>query len=417
MDDLLLLFIAFFLGACVGSFLNVVIHRVPRGLSVSNPKRSFCPSCKNSIPAYRNIPLLSWIVLRGRCADCKSRIPVRYFAVELATALLFLLIALGELERGGAPNPWRLAIEFTAVALCVAITVIDFQLAIIPDPLTIPWIPLLVTGVAFQPDVLRGRWLDLAVNQDSPHLLALGLAGLALGAFPALFVDFARRERVVDSAGEPTSALPTADEEFSLWLETREFLKPLLLPAFAGAGLSILVLHRVDLAAHPHLAAAIASAAGAGGGMLVIYGIRFVFSAVFGREAMGLGDAKFLALAGTLLGAEGAALVFGAACFLGALPAFGSLLVKLPVPTIALLVATLLPIFGLVPLARATSAPVALAVGVVLPMVALLVFFRRLRRGDVELSAMPFGPFLALASVILLVSYPQVVGFLTQRFT
>ena len=94
MDDsayqLLFSALAFFLGAVVGSFLNVCIYRLPRDLSVNKPRRSFCPTCKTQIPWQQNIPLLSWLFLRGRCAKCGSKIAFRYFGVELLTALLFL---------------------------------------------------------------------------------------------------------------------------------------------------------------------------------------------------------------------------------------------------------------------------------------------------------------------------------------
>ena len=84
--------VAFVLGAVVGSFLNVCIYRLPLDLSVNEPKRSFCPACKKQIPWHQNLPLLSWLFLRGRCANCGSRIAFRYFAVELLTALMFLAI-------------------------------------------------------------------------------------------------------------------------------------------------------------------------------------------------------------------------------------------------------------------------------------------------------------------------------------
>ena len=68
--EVLLQFLVFMMGAGIGSFLNVVIYRLPLGISVNNPRRSFCPACKKQIPWYRNIPLLSWLQLRGKCAEC-----------------------------------------------------------------------------------------------------------------------------------------------------------------------------------------------------------------------------------------------------------------------------------------------------------------------------------------------------------
>ena len=79
------------LGAIIGSFLNVCIYRIPLGQSVSRP-RSHCFSCGKTIPWYLNIPVLSWLILRGRCANCKAPISVRYPVIEAVTALLFLLV-------------------------------------------------------------------------------------------------------------------------------------------------------------------------------------------------------------------------------------------------------------------------------------------------------------------------------------
>ena len=121
---------AFVLGAAIGSFLNVCIYRLPLDLSVNEPKRSFCPSCKKQIPWTQNLPLLSWLWLRGKCAQCGSRIAFRYFAVELLTASLFLAVWLA--------FPWPVAlVYFVFVCLLIVATFIDFAHFIIPDEITI----------------------------------------------------------------------------------------------------------------------------------------------------------------------------------------------------------------------------------------------------------------------------------------
>ena len=121
---------AFILGAAVGSFLNVCIYRLPLDLSVNQPRRSFCPVCKKPIPWHQNLPLISWLVLRGRCANCGSRIAFRYFAVELLTALLFLAIWQG--------FSWQMAVAYWIFAsFLIAGTFIDFEHFIIPDRVTI----------------------------------------------------------------------------------------------------------------------------------------------------------------------------------------------------------------------------------------------------------------------------------------
>src|SRR5688572_26782492 len=81
----------FAFGCCVGSYLNVVIYRLPLGMKTSEPRRSFCPSCKYQIPMWHNIPIISWLVLRGKCANCKQAISPRYPFVELLTGLLFVV--------------------------------------------------------------------------------------------------------------------------------------------------------------------------------------------------------------------------------------------------------------------------------------------------------------------------------------
>ena len=80
----------FLIGICVGSFLNVVIYRLPIEMSILSP-RSFCPKCKNKIKWYFNFPILSWIILKAKCNYCSTRISVRYPIVEFITGLLFII--------------------------------------------------------------------------------------------------------------------------------------------------------------------------------------------------------------------------------------------------------------------------------------------------------------------------------------
>lgn len=123
---------AFILGAVVGSFLNVCIYRLPLNLSVNEPKRSFCPHCKKQIPWSQNIPLVSWLALRGKCSNCKAPIAFRYFGVELLTAVLFLAVWVK-----CWPGQWERAFPLWIIlALMIVATFIDFEHFIIPDEIT-----------------------------------------------------------------------------------------------------------------------------------------------------------------------------------------------------------------------------------------------------------------------------------------
>ncbi len=132
LDHWLWLLPAFLIGACIGSFLNVVIYRLPLGLSVNNPKRSFCPHCKKPIPLWLNLPLVSWLCLRGKCRACGEPIAFRYFAVELLSALGFTAVWM----FFGPPAAGVVAWLWVLVALLIAIAFIDAEHLIIPVGLT-----------------------------------------------------------------------------------------------------------------------------------------------------------------------------------------------------------------------------------------------------------------------------------------
>ncbi len=116
-------------GLSIGSFLNVIIYRLPQRLSVNSPKRSFCPACKGTLKAWHNIPVLSWVLLRGKCAFCSAQISWRYPAVEVCTAGLFLCVWIS-FPPIVAPFLWILCAIFVVVAL------IDVDHMIIPTELT-----------------------------------------------------------------------------------------------------------------------------------------------------------------------------------------------------------------------------------------------------------------------------------------
>jgi leader peptidase (prepilin peptidase)/N-methyltransferase len=122
----------FVFGAIVGSFLNVCIHRMPRGQSLLSPP-SHCPHCGYSIPWYLNVPLVTWLWLRGQCANCRAPISPRYFLVELITGLFFLAAWL----HTGRQSPLLALVYCAVLAGFIVATFIDFEHYIIPDEITI----------------------------------------------------------------------------------------------------------------------------------------------------------------------------------------------------------------------------------------------------------------------------------------
>src|SRR5512138_3104410 len=124
--------VMFILGSMVGSFLNVCIHRMPLGQSVVSPP-SHCPHCQYAIPWYLNIPLVTWLYLRGRCRNCDAPISPRYFLVELLTALAFLACWLGFGVTRHAFDPGAPASALLAGVYCLLLagfivaTFIDFE--------------------------------------------------------------------------------------------------------------------------------------------------------------------------------------------------------------------------------------------------------------------------------------------------
>jgi leader peptidase (prepilin peptidase)/N-methyltransferase len=157
-------------GLVIGSFLNVVIYRLPRSESLISPP-SHCPSCGAQVKPYDNVPVLSWLVLRGRCRACRAPISVRYPLVEAGTAALFVAVVL---VKGADRDAW-LGLVF--VTLLIPVALIDLDHRIIPNRLLAP---AAVAAIAIQAAVHPGKLPE--------HLIAAGAAGgfflLAALAYP-----------------------------------------------------------------------------------------------------------------------------------------------------------------------------------------------------------------------------------------
>ncbi len=159
----------FTFGAIVGSFLNVCIHRLPLGQSVVSPP-SHCPHCKYSIPWYLNIPLFTWLYLGGKCRNCKAPISMRYFLVELLTALMFLAcwLTFGHQSAGMA------LVYCLVLAGLIVATFVDFEHFIIPDEVTVGGAVAGVVCSVLVPALHGQRTLPGAVQQS--------MIGLVVGA-------------------------------------------------------------------------------------------------------------------------------------------------------------------------------------------------------------------------------------------
>ena len=165
-------------GSLIGSFLNVVVYRVPAGMSLVQPP-SACPACGHRIRPYDNIPVVSWLLLRGRCRDCHVRIPIRYPLVELGTAALFAVVAfafLGPLHVPGRPVA-ATALELLAylwlAAVTVALALIDIETHRLPDRIVLTT-AIAVSALLTAAAAVDGEWWRLG---------QAALGGLALGGF------------------------------------------------------------------------------------------------------------------------------------------------------------------------------------------------------------------------------------------
>ena len=176
------------LGACIGSFLNVVAWRLPRDESVIYPP-SHCPRCGTRLSWFENLPVIGWILLRGRCRHCHQSIACRYPLVELLTAGLWVAVLMGHPEAmGPAPNPWLLLLAgWLLVSLLLPMVLIDLDSLWLPEPLC-RWGVLLGLAVTLLLGALQG--VDVGRPLLFAHLLATGLGLLGFEAMSALAQRF-----------------------------------------------------------------------------------------------------------------------------------------------------------------------------------------------------------------------------------
>ena len=290
---------SFVLGAMIGSFLNVCIYRLPLGMAVNQPERSFCPLCKNQLRWYHNIPVLSWLVLRGRCGFCKAPIAVRYPLVELLTAVLFFAVWRRFNETWILVPPYWIFVSLVIVA-----TFIDFDHFIIPDEITLGCV-----GAG----VILSLAIPLLMGEES-HAMglvwsAVGAAvgyGLLWGVVEAGKLAFGKKRVVLPEAvdftwqhaGEDDAEMVIGGER-ELWSEY--FMRP--------TDRLVLLCEPLRLAGREHAAATL----NCYWDRLELDGTAYpldkldTFSGrlkeyVFPREAMGFGDVKFIAGIGAFLG-------------------------------------------------------------------------------------------------------------------
>lgn len=161
-------------GLVIGSFLNVVIHRVPAGVSLTRESR--CPSCDHAIRPWQNVPVLSWLALRGRCARCGEPISARYPLVELATGAAFVGVVWFFLASSSWPIPATVVVIVAYlyfVSITVALTLIDLDTHRLPNAIVVP--AYAVSAVLFAVACVQGA--------DWSSLLRAGVGGAALYAF------------------------------------------------------------------------------------------------------------------------------------------------------------------------------------------------------------------------------------------
>ncbi len=347
-----ILFIFIFgFGCCIGSFLNVVIYRLPRDKSLVTPP-SACPACGRHIHFYDNIPLLSWLFLGRKCRYCKAPISARYFIIELLTGLVFLGLFILYFQfnlRDGLIRPflgggWFIyLLHIIMLGAFIAASAIDLEHWIIP--LSICW---LVTAAGFigsavsvyiiDPALIRANSLLPSASANTGALAVGATAGLAISLVLLMSGILKRsyesensedsQSNLHENSEEPTDSADKlkepAEQQFNHRLEVcREiiFLLPIIVCSMAG----LWIVREVapvgawweDFSQHSAIAGLLGSVWGYFVGCGIVWSIRIFGTLAFGKEAMGLGDVHLMGAAGAVIGPVYIVVAFFVAPFFG----------------------------------------------------------------------------------------------------
>jgi leader peptidase (prepilin peptidase)/N-methyltransferase len=305
----------FIFGGIIGSFLNVCIHRMPLEMSIVSPP-SHCPHCKYAIPFYLNIPLVTWVALRGRCKNCGAPITFRYFLVELLTGLAFAGCWLHFGDRGHPLGTLALALVYAVfLAGLLVASFIDFEHFIIPDEITYGGAVLGLLASLFVPSLHSAAFLGQGVARSALGIL-VG-AGIVYAILRLGKLMFGRHRLKLEPGGKIIFT------ETCLCLGEREI--PYEEIFYRKSDTIVLAARRVELVDRCYSEAVIRLSPSvleigdekldpAAVAHLEAWGDEIVLP----REAMGLGDVKFMGAIGAFIGWQGAVFSLMVSSLIGA---------------------------------------------------------------------------------------------------
>ena len=359
MEHAVYIFFLFAIGACAGSFLNVVVWRLPRGESIVSPP-SHCPKCGKNLKWYDNLPVIGWIKLGGKCRFCGQPISARYPIVEAVTGALFAgyYVAFFMLGVGPCPNPgaprggwgagflnisqhWPIyALYMTLLCVLLAASLIDAELYIIPLELlwfigAVGLIVHTIIDTPRTPGALNASAVPAALAAGGVIGLVISLLLLRTGRIkqsfadggPLMEIDREAYEREVAEARRQGGDVPDPAPEYTpaqIRAEVRHEMRFLLPPLALAIGFAAVVMFLqpagrawASLVSHHWFSGLLGSVLGMLVGGFVVWLTRILGTLAFGREAMGMGDVHLMAAVGACIGAGASTVAFFLAPFFG----------------------------------------------------------------------------------------------------